>query len=129
MCKDCENKELEMNEEQLNDSQQGVSLEDMSKEELLDVVYQLLDSKAKQIELDNTDIAKSNDFNKGIEKASYYAGFYSCLLNSGFSVDNAYELTLNQNTCDNNQELQKIVNGSSEKIARIQELKIEQNQI
>lgn len=121
MCE--ENKELELNEEE------SIGLEDMDKDELLNVIYGLLDSKENQIELDKESIASSKIFDDGVAKALYYSGFYNCLISSGFSVDNAYELTLNQNTCDNNQSLQKIVNEGSVDIARIQEVKVEQQQI
>ena len=80
-----------------------------------------LSLKRKEINLDNGIIAESDSFQKGVEKASFYAGFYSCLVNCGLSTQDAYELTMNQNTCDNNQELQRIVNSGSIDVARIQD--------
>ena len=132
MCKDCENKELEMNEEQLNDSQQGVSLEDMSREELLDVVYSLLNQKDKEIEIDSdlTGVSIDKDeFAKGVKDFSYIAGAFTVMNNVGYPKDLIheylinertikYQLTLNEQTCKNNKE-----------VARIQEIKTEQNQI
>ena len=125
MCKEC--KEVEMNDEV--EQEKEFSIEDLSREELIETVYNLLSTKEKEIDLDNSVIAESDSFKKGVEKASFYAGFYSCLVNCGVSTQDAFELMLNQNTCDNNQELQRIVNESSEKIAKIQEVKIEQSQI
>ena len=80
-----------------------------------------MSTKEKEIDLDNGIIADSSSFQKGIKKASFYAGFYSCLVNCGISTQDAYELMLNQNTCDNNQELQRIVNSGSIDVARIQD--------
>ena len=92
MCKEC--KEVEMNDEV---------------------------EQEKEINLDNGRISELDSFQKGVEKASFYAGFYSCLVNCGVSTQDAFELMLNQNTCDNNQELQRIVNSGSIDVARIQE--------
>ena len=117
MCKEC--KEVGMNEEV--EQEKEFSIEDLSREELIETVYNLLSTKEKEIDLDNSVIAESDSFQKGVEKASFYAGFYSCLVNCGVSTQDAFELMLNQNTCDNNQELQRIVNSGSINVARIQD--------
>ena len=117
MCKEC--KEVEMNDEV--EQEKECSIEDLSREELIETVYNLLSTKEKEIDLDNSVIAESDSFQKGVEKASFYAGFYSCLVNCGVSTQDAFELMLNQNTCDNNQELQRIVNSGSIDVARIQD--------
>ena len=117
MCKEC--KDVEINEEV--EQKKEFSIEDLSREELIETVYNLLSTKEKEIDLDNSVIAESDSFQKGVEKASFYAGFYSCLVNCGVSTQDAFELMLNQNTCDNNQELQRIVNSGSIDVARIQD--------
>ena len=117
MCKEC--KEVEMNDEV--EQEQEFSIEDLSHEELVETVYSLLSTKEKEINLDNSRISELDSFQKGVEKASFYAGFYSCLVNCGLSTQDAYELTMNQNTCDNNQKMQRIVNNGSVEVARIQE--------
>ena len=117
MCEEC--KDVEMNEEV--EQEKEFSIEDLSREELIETVYNLLSTKEKEIDLDNSVIAESDSFQKGVEKASFYAGFYSCLVNCGVSTQDAFELMLNQNTCDNNQELQRIVNSGSIDVARIQD--------
>ena len=117
MCKEC--KDVEMNEEV--EQEKEFSIEDLSREELIETVYNLLSTKEKEIDLDNSTIAESASFQKGVEKASFYAGFYSCLVNCGISTQDAYELMLNENTCKNNQELQRIVNSGSIDVARIQD--------
>ena len=117
MCEEC--KDVEMNEEL--EQEKEFSIEDLSREELIETVYSLLSTKEKEIDLDNSIIADSSSFQKGVEEASFYAGFYSCLVNCGISTQDAYELTMNQNTCDNNQELQRIVNNGSIDVAKIQD--------
>ena len=117
MCKEC--KDVEINDEV--EQEKEFSIEDLSREELIETVYSLLSTKEKEIELDNSVLAESDSFQKGVEKASFYAGFYSCLVNCGVSTQDAFELMLNQNTCDNNQELQRIVNSGSIDVAKIQD--------
>ena len=117
MCKEC--KDVGINEEV--EQEREFSIEDLSREELIETVYNLLSTKEKEIDLDNSVIAETDSFQKGVEKASFYAGFYSCLVNCGVSTQDAFELMLNQNTCDNNQELQRIVNSGSIDVARIQD--------
>ena len=117
MCKEC--KDVEINDEV--EPEKEFSIEDLSREELIETVYNLLSTKEKEIDLDNSVIAESDSFQKGVEKASFYAGFYSCLVNCGLSTQDAYELTMNQNTCDNNQKMQRIVNSGSIDVARIQD--------
>ena len=117
MCEEC--KDVEMNEEVIQGEE--FNIEDLSREELIETVYSLLSTKEKEINLDNGRISELDSFQKGVEKASFYAGFYSCLVNCGLSTQDAFELMLNQNTCDNNQELQRIVNSGSIDVARIQD--------
>ena len=117
MCEEC--KDVEINEEV--EQEKEFSIEDLSHEELVETVYHLLSAKEKEINLDNGIIAELASFQRGVEKASFYAGFYSCLVNCGISTQDAFELMLNQNTCDNNQELQRIVNSGSVDVARIQD--------
>ena len=129
MCKDCENK-INENEEL---EQENVSLEDMDKEQLLDIVYSLLEQKDKEIDininnLDDITIDKS-EFKKGIKQYSSIAGAFTVLNSVGYPKDLIHEIILNEKTISHNQKLQQMNNESSEKIAKIQEVKIEQNQI
>ena len=117
MCEEC--KDVEMNDEV--EQEREFNIEDLSREELIETVYNLLSTKEKEIDLDNSVIAESDSFQKGVEKASFYAGFYSCLVNCGLSTQDAFELMLNENTCKNNQELQRKVNNGSIDVAKIQD--------
>ena len=119
MCEYNESKELEQVDLEENE---GISIEGLSKEQLIDTIYSLLNSKEKEIELDNSIIADSASFQKGVEKASFYAGFYRCLVNCGISTQDAYELTLNESTSRNNLKLQKVVNEGNIAIADLQKI-------
>ena len=119
MCKEC--KDVEINNEEV-EQEKEFSIEDLSHEELVETVYSLLSTKEKEIELDNSIIADSASFQKGIKKASFYAGFYSCLVNCGLSTQDAYELTLNESTSRNNLKLQKVVNEGNIAIADLQKI-------
>ena len=118
MCKEC--KEVEMNDEV--EQEREFSIGDLSREELIETVYSLLSTKEKEIDLDNSVIADSASFQKGIKKASFYAGFYSCLVNCGLSTQDAFELMLNESTSRNNLKLQKLVNEGNITIADLQKI-------
>ena len=129
MCKDCENN-INKNEEL---EQENMSLEDMDKEQLLDIVYSLLEQKDKEIDInvDNLDgiTIDKNEFKKGIKQYSAIAGAFTVLNSVGYPKDLIHEMILNDKTIQHNQQLQQMNNESSEKIAKIQEVKIEQAQI
>ena len=129
MCKDCENN-INKNEEL---EQENMSLEDMDKEQLLDIVYSLLEQKDKEIDInvDNLDgiTIDKNEFKKGIKQYSAIAGAFTVLNSVGYPKDLIHEMILNDRTISHNQQLQQMNNESSEKIAKIQEVKIEQSQI
>ena len=120
MCKDCENN-INKNEEL---EQENMSLEDLSKDELLDVCYELINQKEKQIDVDFHEL-DIDRFDEGVAIASKYIGIYSALRSSGFAEADAYEMTINQQNID----YQQTVNQINKEIAKIQEVKIEQSQI
>ena len=127
MCKEFENEELELNE------QESVSLEDLEKDELINIINSLSEQKDKEIDininnLDDITIDKS-EFKKGIKQYSSIAGAFTVLNSVGYPKDLIHEIILNEKTISHNQKLQQMNNESSEKIAKIQEVKIEQNQI
>ena len=129
MCKDCENN-INENEEL---EQENMSLEDMDKEQLLDIVYSLLEQKDKEIDINvdnlNDITIDKSEFKKGIKQYSAIAGAFTVLNSVGYPKDLIHEMILNDRTISHNQQLQQMNNESSEKIAKIQEVKIEQSQI
>ena len=129
MCKDCENN-INENEEL---EQENMSLEDMDKEQLLDIVYSLLEQKDKEIDINVDDLnditIDKSEFKKGIKQYSAIAGAFTVLNSVGYPKDLIHEMILNDRTISHNQQLQQMNNESSKEIAKIQEVKIEQSQI
>ena len=127
MCKDCENN-INKNEEL---EQENMSLEDMDKEQLLDIVYSLLEQKDKEIDINVDNLVgitiDKNEFKKGIKQYSAIAGAFTVLNSVGYPKDLIHEMILNDRTISHNKQLQQMNNESSEKIAKIQEVKIEQS--
>ena len=133
MCENCK-KELNENEEvELREDSQEVCLEDMSKDELLDIVYNLLEQKNKEININTNNLNNifidKKEFEKGIKKYSAVAGAFSVLNSVGYPKDLIHEMILNERTIQHNQILQQMNNTNAEKIAKLQEVKIEQQQI
>ena len=127
MCKEFENKELELNEEE------QLSLEDLDRDELINIIYSLYEQKNKEIEIytDNVQDTKINskEFENGVNSFSFIAGAFSVLNSVGYPKDLIHEMIINERTITHNQYLQEINNKSSEKIANIQSVKLEQAQI
>ena len=124
MCKEFENEELE---------QENMSLEDMDKEQLIELVYNLLNQKDKEIqigtdELETISIDKS-EFEKGVKSISSICGSLSALMSVGVDLQSAIELVLNERNISYNLELNKMTCDSNERQVKIQGVKTEQNQI
>ena len=123
MCE--ENTELELNEED--------TIESFSKEQLIELVYNLLNQKDKEIqigtdELETISIDKS-EFKKGVKSISSICGSLSALMSIGVDLQSAIELVLNERNISYNLESLEINNKSNERVANIQNIKVEQNQI
>ena len=123
MCE--ENKELELNEED--------TIESLSKEQLIELVYNLLYQKDKEIqigtdELETVSIDK-NEFKKGVKSVSSICGSLSALMSVGVDLQSAIELVLNERNISYNLELNKMTCESNERQAKITQVKLEQNQI
>lgn len=123
MCE--ENKELELNEED--------TIESLSKEQLVELVYNLLNQKDKEIqigtdELETISIDKS-EFKKGVKSISSICGSLSALMSVGVDLQSAIELVLNERNISYNLELNKMTCDSNERQVKIQGVKTEQNQI
>lgn len=123
MCE--ENEELELNEED--------TIESLSKEQLIELVYSLLNQKDKEIqigtdELETISIDK-NEFKKGVKSVSSICGSLSALMSIGVDLQSAIELVLNERNISYNLESLEISNKSNERVANIQNIKVEQNQI
>lgn len=123
----CEYNENEINEEV--DENEQLDLEDMSKEELINVVYSLLDSKNKEVQLNTEDVKdiklNISEFQAGVDSMSFLSGQYSVLQSVGIEPASCIDIILNRETIVHNQTLQRMNNESAEKIADITETKMQ----
>ena len=129
MCKDCENN-INKNEEL---EQENVSLEDLSKDELLDVCYSLLEQKDKEIDINVDDLnditIDKSEFKKGIKQYSSIAGAFTVLNSVGYPKDLIHEFLINRETVEFQLALNEQTCESNEKQAKITQVKLEQSQI
>ena len=127
MCKEFENEELELNE------QESVSLEDLDKDELINIIYSLSEQKDKEIEIytDNVRDIKidSKEFEEGVKFVSFVAGAFSALNSVGYPKDLIHEFLINRETIDYQLSLNEQTCESNERQAKITQVKLEQNQI
>ena len=127
MCKEFENEELELNE------QEQVNLEDLDREELINIIYSLSEQKDKEIEIytDNVRDIKidSKEFEEGVKFVSFVAGAFSALNSVGYPKDLIHEFLINRETIDYQLSLNKQTCEANEKQAKITQVKLEQAQI
>ena len=127
MCKEFENEELELNE------QESVNLEDLDKDELINIIYSLSEQKDKEIEIytDNVQDTKidSKEFENGVKSVSFVAGAFSALNSVGYPKDLIHEFLINRETIDYQLSLNEQTCESNERQAKITQVKLEQNQI
>ena len=99
--KDFENEHLELEED-------NTSLDDLSKEELIEIIDNLMNTK--MLNTGNVDGMAINEksFEKGVEEGSFYAGIYQALTSCGMAMGDAYNLTLNISTSKGNLETAKV---------------------
>lgn len=107
-----------MNNEKLsnNDNEDGVvNLEDFTKEQLIDIIYSMQEQQT--INTDKINDCKINieEFTKGVELGSLYGGLFVSLVSCGMDSEQAYNITLNQNTLDGNLKSSKLNNLNNEK--------------
>lgn len=101
LAKDFENEHLELEED-------NTSLDDLSKEELIQIIDDLMNTK--MLNTGNVDGMAINEksFEKGVEEGSFYAGIYQALTSCGMAMGDAYNLTLNISTSKGNLETAKV---------------------
>ena len=101
LAKDFENEHLELEED-------NTSLDDLSKEELIQIIDGLMNTK--MLNTGNVDRMAINEksFEKGVEEGSFYVGIYQALTSCGMAMGDAYNLTLNISTSKGNLETAKV---------------------
>lgn len=103
------------NEENKNNINENVDLEDLSKEGLIDIIYSMQEQPNIDIkEIQNSKI-NIEEFNKGVKLGSLYGGLFVSLVSCGMDSEQAYNITLNQNTLDGNLSTSKIDKINNEK--------------
>lgn len=122
------NLNCECEDEVVDQEVEQVNLEDLSKEELIQVIEQLSNPIVDMSEADGTPV-DFDEFYKGVEKASYFAGMFQTLVSAGMSADNAYEIALNEHTSMYNLELAKLNNESQVEISKNNAIQIDKNTI
>lgn len=75
------------------------------------------------------DVSKfdKEEFIKGIKEASYTAGFYTALVNSGMSNIDAMNFILSKNSFDTNIQMNKVNAESNIEVSKNQSIMIEKN--
>ena len=92
-----------------------ITLEDLSKEDLIDIIYSMQERPKIDIkEIENSKI-NIEEFNKGVNIGSLYGGLFVSLVSCGIDGEQAYNIVLNQNTLDGNLKSSKLTNINSEK--------------
>lgn len=105
-----------------------INLEDLSKEELIQVIEELSNPMVDMDSVCGTPV-DADEFDKGVVKASYYAGIFQTLISAGMSADNAYEVVLNEHTSLYNKELAKLNNDTQIEISKNVALQVDKNTI
>lgn len=119
-----------INENEIEE-QEELSLEDMSKEDLINTIYSLSQLNKVDINTDNVSNLEVNqeEFKAGIDGISYLCGQFSALTSVGIDSSSAIDIILNQMNVDYNINLNHMTCENNKEIAKIQEIKIEQERI
>lgn len=122
-----ENRELELDETLEDNLDTELEDECESTDEMpsdIDIIKESM-RMSREIILDDeevtSDIINTDKFNKGFTDSLYFCGLYTGLINSGMSNEQAYDMLVNIQTSNHNQEMQRIVNNGQLEIAKTQE--------
>lgn len=118
MCKEELNEEMELENE-------TTSMEDLSKEELLKVIEYLQEMP----KLDLEDLMNMNEFQEGIKSMAKVCGQVVALNTVNVDSNTIADIILNEANIQYNLKLNEMTCSSNEKVARLQEVKVEQSQI
>ena len=120
-----------MNEElnQIEEAEER-TFEDMSKDELLEVVYQLLQEEDNSIPVNTENVQdfelNQQEFKAGVDSVSFMAGQLNALVSAGFDKTSAIDVILNERNIEYNLQLNEMTCTSNEKQAKYQQ---DQNQV
>lgn len=112
--------------------QEGLTLDDMSKEQLIDTIEQLMDMSDKEIVVNKDDIQNiaidSGKYKKGVSSMSYIIGQYSALVGVGIDSTSAIDIVVNERNIVYQEGLNGMTCENNLKIAKTQQIQVEQNQ-
>lgn len=132
MCKEELNQEIEQDVNEVENIEEK-TLDEMSKDELIDVICQLMDMKEKEIEVDTENIQNleldKKEFTKGLKSMSLIAGQFCALTSVGIDNASAIDVIVNMANTEFNLKLNQMTCDSNEKTARFQQVNQEQNSI
>ena len=100
-------KEIEENENLDLEYDDDFTLNDLNKEQLIEVINDLIDKR--MLNTGNVEGISMDEksFEKGVAEGSFYAGIFQALVSSGMEMEEAYNITLNISTSKGNLETAK----------------------
>ena len=127
MCKEELNQVDEMEEENFEE----MTLDDMSKDQLIDVIEQLMTTKEVEVSTDSVQGLEfdEDEFSKGLKSVSYICGMISGLSSVGLNKDQIMDYVVNEQNIKFNKDLNSQTCVSNEKVAKIQQTIAEQNNV
>lgn len=112
-----ENEEIKVDEDEILTDDNGrqcceVSLEDLTKEQLIDVIEDLTARPQIDVNVENIQDKSINEeeYTNGLKIGSFYLGIFKALENTTLDNEQIYNLLLNESTCRHNIRLAKINN-------------------
>lgn len=110
-----ENEEIKFNENEVLTDDNGreyyeVGLEDLTKEQLIDVIEDLTSRPQIDVNVENIQDKSidEEEYNDGLKIGSFYLGIFKALENTTLDNEQIYNLLLNESTCRHNLKLAKI---------------------
>jgi hypothetical protein len=95
---------------ELNGDTAEISLEDLTKEELIELVIKLLSKNEEEpqkntyltepFEVSEEDIVESKEYQDGVKVGNKLVGLYSALVSGGLSLEVAQDIVVNEHTYD-----------------------------
>ena len=112
-----ENEDIKVNEEEVLIDDNGrqcceVSLEDLTKEQLIEVIEDLISRPQIDVNVENIQdkTIDEEEYSNGLKIGSFYLGMFKALENTTLDNEQVYNLLLNESTCRHNIRLAKINN-------------------
>lgn len=127
MCKE-ELNQVEDIEDGINEE---MTLDDMSKDQLIDVIEQLMNTKEVEVDTESVQGLEfdEDEFQAGIDSISFLAGQYSALKNVGIDSASAVDIILNERNIEYNLQINQMTCENNKAVAKIQQTISEQNQV